>query len=122
MARALKKGGHFFFDVHKPEAFVESGNWIGETPNYLVFSRRGYDQRKKKGWLEFTMFTAGRNGMWKRSWERIEQVCWTFSEIRRALSQAGFINIRSFDGSAFPPRTKVSDRHSTAFYVAEKKA
>ena len=121
VARALRGGGHFFFDVHTPAAFAEPGNWIGETPNYLVFSRRGYSAKKKKGWLEFTMFTTRRNGMWKRSWERIEQVCWTSSGIRQALTEAGFIKIRRFDASTLLPREMATRPHSTDFYVAQKK-
>ncbi len=118
--RALRQGGHFFFDVHNRAAFEGPRNWMGETKSYLVLRRGGYDRRAEKGWLEFTTFAAQRNGMWKRSRERIEQVCWTALEIRRALQQAGFVNIRAFDESLFFPREVPPRRHCSTFFVAQK--
>jgi SAM-dependent methyltransferase len=120
-ARALNPGGYFYFDVNNRKAFKElwPGAWWTERPGVALVLHGGYDSHRDKGWTNAEWFL--RNGRhWRRVRERIEQVCWSKTEIRRALSQAGFARIRSWDATPFFRGDRWIRPGCRTFYVARK--
>jgi SAM-dependent methyltransferase len=102
VARALRPGGYFYFDVNNRLAFERywpGTLWI-EKPGVAVVMHRGFDRLHERAWTNVEWFI--RDGRcWRRRHERVEEVCWTFSEIRHTLHQAGFAHLRKWDFTPF---------------------
>jgi SAM-dependent methyltransferase len=101
-ARALRPGGYFFFDVNNALGFQTY--WAGvlcfETPDVVLVMRDGHNREATKAWCDIDWFI--RNGRsWQRQRERVQEVCWDFREIRGALRDAGFDQVRSWDAAPF---------------------
>jgi SAM-dependent methyltransferase len=122
VARALRPGGYFSFDLNTHRTLEElfpSGHWF-ETGDFCLALHGGYERRRKKGWLKFEWFLpAGK--MWRRHRERIEEICWTDAEVRRALRQAGFHRIRAWDATEVRPRSMRSRPGFDCYFLAQKK-
>jgi SAM-dependent methyltransferase len=121
VARALRPGGHFYFDVNDRQAFekVWPGTWWSELPGVAMVIRGGYDRRRRKGWTQIEWF-LGRGRAWRRSRERLEEVAWTPAEIRQSLRRAGFTRIQAWDEAPFwPPAWKIAPGFRTT-YLARK--
>lgn len=121
VARALRPGGYFYFDVNNRLAFqkIWPGTGWFEKAGVVLLLRGGYDQRRDKGWENVEWFIR-RKGGWRRFRERVEQVAWTRTEVAQTLRAAGFQRIRSTDALAFfrgDPRIRPGCR---TFYVAQK--
>jgi SAM-dependent methyltransferase len=121
VARVLRPGGYFYFDVNNRRAFqkIWPGTGWFEKPGVVLLLRGGYDQRRDKGWENVEWFIRGKGG-WRRFRERVEQVAWTRTEVVQTLRAAGFQRIRSTDALAFfrgDPRISPGCR---TFYVAQK--
>jgi SAM-dependent methyltransferase len=121
-ARALHPGGYFYFDVNNRQ-HLET-NWPGasyaEKRGVVMVMRGSYDWRHAKGCVDIDWFIRER-GCWRRFRERVEEVWWTASEIRRALRAAGFTNVQARDAKLFSgghPRRPAGCR---TFYLAQKK-
>ncbi|MBI3694769.1 MAG: class I SAM-dependent methyltransferase [Acidobacteria bacterium] len=102
VARALRPGGYFCFDVNNRMAFqkIWPSTWWIERPGLVLVMHGGYDARRDKGWTIAEWFVReGRR--WRRSRERVEEVCWAPAEIQRSLHLAGFDQIRSWDATPF---------------------
>jgi len=121
VAEALRPGGHFYFDVNNRLAFkaIWPGTWWIEEPDVAVVMHGGYDRLQDRGWTNIEWFL--REGRyWRRRRERVEQVSWTATEIRGALRQAGFDQIRAWDATPFfkdDPKIRPGCR---TFYLARK--
>jgi SAM-dependent methyltransferase len=123
VARALRPGGHFYFDVNNRLAFQKIWPGMGwfERRGVAMLLRGGYDERRDKGWTDVEWFVR-RKGCWRRFHERVEQVSWTRAEVIRTLRTAGFGRIVARDAVAFfhgDPRIRPGCR---TFYVAQMMA
>jgi len=120
VARALRPGGWFFFDVNNRAAFenVWTGTWRHELPAVVLVMHGGYDRRRQKGWSNAEWFIRKGN-CWQRTVERVEQVAWTATEIRQSLRGAGFSTIRSWDQAPFVREWKLAPGYRTV-YLARK--
>jgi SAM-dependent methyltransferase len=123
VSRALRPGGHFYFDVNNRLAFekIWPGTWWMEKPGVVLVMRGGYDRERDRGRTDVDWFI--RNGRrWERHREPIEQVAWTATEMRRALRQAGFDRIRAFDAAPFFVGDPKIEPGCRTFYLARKAA
>jgi SAM-dependent methyltransferase len=120
-ARALRPGGYFYFDVNTRLAFktLWPRAWWIEQPDFALVLHGGYDRARDKAWTNAEwFFREGRH--WRRRKERIEQVCWSATEIRSVLLKAGFDRIRAFDGTPFLRHSPGMRRGCRTFYLARK--
>ena len=121
VARALRPGGYFYFDVNNLLAFekIWPGTWWIEKPGVALVMHGGYDRDRGKGFTHVEWFL--REGRcWKRHHEKVEQVAWTAAEMRRTLHDAGFASVRALDATQFfkgDPRIR---RGCRTFYLARK--
>jgi SAM-dependent methyltransferase len=121
VARALRPGGYFYFDVNNRLALekIWPGTMWFEKPGLVVVMRGSFERARERGRCVLEWFI--RDGRcWRRHRERVEQVCWTATEIRRTLRQAGFDQLRAWDATFFfrnDPRIRPGCR---TFYLARK--
>jgi SAM-dependent methyltransferase len=123
VAKALRPGGHFFFDVNNRLAFekVWPGEWWIEKPGVVLVMRGGIDRERDRGYTNVEWFV--REGkLWRRHHEYIEQVAWTASEIRGTLRSAGFDRIHAFDAKPFFVGDPKIEPGCRTFYLARKAA
>ncbi len=121
VARALRPGGYFYFDVNNRLSFekVWQLTWWIEKPGVVLVMHGGYDRRRDKAFSNAEWFI--REGRcWRRFRERVEEVCWTPAEIRRALRQAGFDQVRAWDAAPFFKGDPVIRPGYRTFYLARK--
>jgi SAM-dependent methyltransferase len=121
VSRALRPGGHFYFDVNNRLAFEKvwpGAMWIGK-PDVAVVMHGGYDARNERGWTDVEWFIR-RGRLWERKHEHIEQVAWSVTEIRHTLREAGFDRIRSWDATKFIKDPKSVAPGCRTFYLARK--
>jgi len=121
VARALRPGGWFCFDVNmRPtyEKLYAMTRW-DERPGCCVVYRGGVNPRRRKAWLDLEWFVKT-GAAWRRLRERIEDTWWPDSEIRAALRRAGFGRIRSWDGTEVRPPHPQARRGYDAYYLAQK--
>ncbi|MFQ5926362.1 MAG: class I SAM-dependent DNA methyltransferase [Terriglobia bacterium] len=121
VARALRPGGYFYFDVNTQRAFKEiwPRSWYIETPKFVLASHGGYDRRRRKGRSQFEWFLP-EGKQWRRATETYQQVCWTHAEIRRALRRAGFDRVRAWDSHKVIPGPVWIRPGCRTFYLAQK--
>lgn len=121
VARALRPGGWFLFDVNTPKSFAEQiprGEWIARRGFKLVLRGR-YDRRRQKAVLHFEWFVP-KGKLWRHRREQVEHVCWTDREIRRSLRRTGFQRIRVWDGMEVRPPSPDARRGTDTYYLAQK--
>jgi len=120
--RALRRGGHFYFDANNRLAFQEIWpiTWRFEKPGVVMVMHGRYDAEKDRAYSTAEFFI--RHGkLWERHVERIEQVCWTQGRGGSTLQEAGFTSVRTWDASRFfPPGSMIDHGHRT-IYLARKR-
>jgi SAM-dependent methyltransferase len=121
VARALRPGGYFYFDVNNRLAFetIWPGTWWVEKPGLALVMYGGYDHQRDRGWTNLEWFLRD-GGCWRRRHERIEQVAWTDAEISGALRKAGFDRISAFDATPFFTGDRGIRPGCRTFYLARK--
>jgi len=121
VSRALRSGGHFYFDVNTRLSFekVWKGTWWIDKPGIAMAMNSGYDRARDMAWGNVEWFVReGR--LWRRHRERVEEVCWTAAEIRRTLRAAGFGRIRSWDAAPFMELDPFRQPGIRTLYLAQK--
>ena len=102
VAGALQPGGHFVFDVNNRLAFEQiwSHTWFLEKDPVAMVMHGGHKRGTDRAWTDVEWFV--RSGKcWRRHHEYVEEVCWSATEIRRALGAHGFESIRTWDAAPF---------------------
>lgn len=121
VARALRPGGYFLFDINTPRSFQEqipTAQWF-EGPRYKLVLRGRYDHRRGRARLNFEWFLP-RGRLWRHVREEVDHVCWRDAEIRSTLRRAGFRRLRVWDGvEVRPPSTQVRRGYDT-YYLAQR--
>jgi SAM-dependent methyltransferase len=116
VARALRPGGHFYFDVNTPRSLEQLAGFKrwNERKDFLAAWRGSYSAGRRRG--EITVRWFVRDGkVWRRFEEQLNLVCWTPAEIRSALRRAGFTRIRAcLAARVRPAKTPLED----TYYVA----
>jgi len=122
VSRALKPGGHFYFDVNTRLAFKQcwAHTWWLEEPGVVVAMRNGNDSAHDCAWSDIEWFIQ-EGELWRRHHERVEEVCWSDTEIRRALHGAGFDRIRAWDVSQFVKEHPIVRPGHRKFYLARRR-
>lgn len=123
VARALRPGGRFYFDVNNRLSFEEAWprTWWLEKPGLVMVMHGGSDPARGRAWTDVEWFVQD-GALWRRRRERVEEVCWTPQEIRATLHAAGFTAVRSWDASALVGGAAgIRPGHRT-FYLARKRA
>jgi SAM-dependent methyltransferase len=121
VARALKPGGSFAFDVNTPLSFetqVPKGEWI-DQPDFKLVMHGVVEDGGRRLPLHLEWFLPER-GRFRHVRETIVHVCWTEAEIRSALRAAGFGKIRTFDGADVRPRSMGTPRGTDLYFLAER--
>jgi len=121
VGRALRPGGHFYFDVNNRQHLEKNwpATWWSEKSGVVMVMRGSYDQRRAKGCVGFEWLIR-QGGCWRRFREHVEEVWWTRTDVRRALRQAGFRRIQAWDATLLfrtQPRLSAGCR---TFYLAQK--
>lgn len=118
-ARALKPGGHLYFDVNTRLAFEEVWplTWFVERPGLALVMHGDFDPRSDKAWTTAEFFIE-RDGLWERRAERVEEVCWSRAEITVALSGAGFDQVQCRDAEPFFGTDPLVRRGHRQIYLA----
>ena len=121
VSRALRPGGYFYFDVNNSLGFERywSGTAWFEKPGVAVVMRNGHSRQADRAWSDIEWFIR-EAGCWRRHHERVEEVCWSSSEIRRTLRKAGFDRISAFDATPFFTGDPKIHPGCRTFYLARK--
>lgn len=121
VGRALKPGGHFYFDVNNRKGF--QSYWTGavwiEKPGLVLVMRNGNGAAQDRAWCDLEWFIR-EGGAWRRRRERVEEVCWSEEEIRGTLGDLGFDRIRVRDGSKYFEGNPLMKRGCRSIYLARK--
>ena len=120
-AKALNPGGYFVFDLNNRAAFASiwSKTWFMEKDPVALVMQSTHVPGSDKASCNVEWFV--RTGkIWKRYSERIEEVCWSAAEIRKALKEAGFDQIQTWDASPFFKDSHTPPGNRT-FWRARKK-
>ena len=121
VAQALKPGGYFFFDVNNRSGFERywSGTFWIERRGVVLVMRGRHDAKHDRAWTDIELFI--REGkLWRRRHERVEEVCWSRDEIRRALREAGFDRLRAWDAAPFFKNDPMIRPGCRTVYLARK--
>jgi SAM-dependent methyltransferase len=121
VARALRPGGYFYFDLHHRrhfEGWAESA--VYDHAKFFLANQGGYEPSLKCGWLDMTFFIPDARGRWTRHNDLLVQIHWSHREVFRALHQAGFNSIQLFDFHALnaPPSSRPGKRSVRTMYLA----
>lgn len=126
VARALRPGGYFYFDVNNSRGFEVY--WTGtvclEKPGVMLVMRNGHNRQANRAWSDIDWFVRnGRN--WRRRHERVEEVCWSAGEITRTFQAAGFDDACGWDAAPFwaagEDKASPVNRGCRTLYLARKR-
>ena len=100
--RALKRGGHFYFDVNNSRGFRRywTGTFCIEKPGLMMLMRSGHNEDAQRAWADVDWFVQ-QGARWRRHRERVEEICWSGEEIEDTFRGAGFDEIRHWDSARF---------------------
>ena len=108
VAKVLKPGGRFAFDVHSQEhlAALDGQIFLDETEDAYCVWRSDYASRARIISYGMDIFRRDRDGRWQRSFEEHRERAYGAEELTAWLSEAGFTDVRvygEFTGKAPRP-------------------
>lgn len=116
--RALAPAGLFFFDMNMEKAFLR--HWVDfysiVERDHACVLRGEYDRKTKLARYDITMFRLS-GEVWRRADTSISERCYTPAEIRRALRQAGFGEITTYDADK---ELGLTEHVGRRFFLARK--
>lgn len=128
VARALRPGGWFLFDLNTAKSLREQSNmseWM-EKREFKLLLRGRYDRKRRTGILTFEWFVPARPAggpagkLWRHQRETVDHIAWSDAEIRRSLRRAGFGRLRFWDGLDVRPRMPGAKRGYDSYYLTQK--
>lgn len=106
VARSLRPGGLFLFDVNTPYKFrrMDGQVYLDETDGLFCVWRTFFNPRTEICTYQVDLFRRRRDGAWTRRFEEHRQRAWTEAQWKAFLTEAGFDRVRiTGDLSARPP-------------------
>jgi SAM-dependent methyltransferase len=121
VGRALRPGGHFYFDLNNACGFRRywSGTGWFENPGVAVLMRNGHNPEASKAWSDIDWFIRD-GSCWRRHSERVEEVCWNAEEIVRTFQENGFDRLQTWDAAPFWKGNPLVSRGCRTIYLARK--
>jgi SAM-dependent methyltransferase len=123
VARALRPGGYFYFDVNNASGF--RSYWTGtvslQRPGVKLLMRNQHGGEAPRAASEVEWKIREGEG-WRTHRERVEEVCWNDAEIQGILLEAGFDRIRRWDAAVFFGADSPVARGCRTHYLARKTA
>jgi SAM-dependent methyltransferase len=126
VARALRPGGYFYFDLHQRRLYEEQ--WAitqyGEAPNFFAVEHGGFNRKRGKGWNHVTWFTRSSKRLWQRHDDLLEEIEWPHRDIVGHLRRAGLevIQVLDFSDLAGAPSTRRLPEGLRTMYLARKRS
>ena len=99
VARALRRGGLFLFDVLEEEAYRtrwQDSFALVEEDHALAITGGGFDAQDRLARCRITMFRQ-EGERWSRTDTTVVERCWEHAEMAAALSEAGFKEVTCHD-------------------------
>ena len=97
VARVLKEGGLFFFDLNVEEAYLN--HWDGSfsliDEDNVCAGQATHDPKKRIGWTEIAVFRH--DGEWRRKDVVLQQTWYTREQVEYHLKRAGFVSVEAHD-------------------------
>jgi SAM-dependent methyltransferase len=121
VAKVLRPGGYFYFDVNNLPAFenVWPLTRLLEQPGVAAVFHGGYIRSEQRAWTDVDWFIKeGR--LWRRHCEHVEEVCWTRKEVRATLQEAGIKIVGTFDAALFFQNDHLTRPGYRTFYLARR--
>jgi SAM-dependent methyltransferase len=132
VARALKPGGLFLFDVDTMKSLKKSyaAVWFVERPGFKLVQRGTLADGGRRARLDFDWFVpvAGRGSRrragatYRHAHDVLWNSCWSEAELRLALRRAGLRPLASFDGLDVRPPIPGAERGNDLYVLARKPA
>ena len=115
----LKQGGMFLFDIssaHKLEAVLGDEFFYDDADDGTLFWQNTYDAAKRQVTMDISLFVPD-GEVYHRYEERHVQRAWGVEEIKEALTEAGFRNVRAM---CFGTREPAGDTDERIQFTANK--
>ena len=107
-AKALKPGGHFFFDINNSLGFTTywTGMHYAERPGIVMVMNNDHNRNADRAWSDIDWFVLNPDGKsWSRHQEHVDEVCWAEGEIRDTLLASGFEEVQMWDAAPYFKKT-----------------
>ena len=120
--RCLIRGGIFIFDMNTEKHFkTQWQDWkeIKENPDYIYIVRGEYNPEKRIAQFHCTVFQRRVKG-WKRSDIILHERYYPQAEIKSALKESGFADIRAYSFDREHRLQKPTKNSTRVFYYAKK--
>ena len=92
VARCLRPGGMFVFDVNTPAKFrrMDAGLWLDENDGSYCVWRTEWSERTRICTYWVDLFRLRSDGAWDRHFEEHRERAWDLEELTELLREAGF--------------------------------